>query len=73
MDLILYTSPGCVRCKLVKQMLDKHNVSYIEISDKQVAIDKGLEQAPALEVDGKLIDQYNLVLDWLREHNYYSL
>lgn len=71
-NVILY-STGCVRCNLVKKMLDVHNVPYKEITDKQIMIEKDFENAPVLEVDNKVIEEYNMILLWLRENGYYSL
>lgn len=71
-NVILY-STDCIRCKLIKKMLDAHNVSYQEITDKQIMIEKDFENAPVLEVDGKVIEEYNLILSWLKENEYYSL
>lgn len=62
-QITLYSSPECVRCQLVKQMLDEHNVQYEE---------KEIQHVPALEVDGRVIDEYSNVLMWLKENNYYS-
>jgi hypothetical protein len=54
-------------------MLDVHNVPYKEITDKQIMIEKDFENAPVLEVDNKVIEEYNMILLWLRENGYYSL
>ena len=72
--IILYSSSECTRCQLVKQMLNHHKVKYKEIlDDKQLMISKGFEGVPVIEVDGKIIDEYVSVLDWLRQNGYYSL
>lgn len=71
-NIILY-STDCVRCSLVKKMLDAHNVTYQEINDKQVMVEKGFESAPVLEVDDKVIEDYALILSWLENNGYYSL
>ena len=71
--IILYTLVDCPRCVLVKQMLDKHNVQYKEIQDRQLMIDLGFTEAPVLKVDGKTIETYPSVLAWLEDNNYYSL
>lgn len=70
--IILYSSLECIRCKLVKQMLDIHNVQYEEITDKEIMIEKEFDELPMMEVDGKMLS-YGPILNWLREHNYYSL
>lgn len=71
-NVILY-STDCFRCNLVKKMLDTHNVSYKEIKDKQIMIEKDFENVPVLEVDGKIIEEYNMILLWLKENGYYFL
>jgi hypothetical protein len=55
-------------------MLDVHNVQYTEVKDnKELALAKEIIEYPAIEVDGKIIDEYANVLSWLRQNNYYSL
>ena len=71
-DIILYSMDGCIRCQLVKQILDLHNVQYIKINDMQVFEEKELENFPVLEVDGKIME-YHAILTWLKQNNYYSL
>lgn len=71
-SIILYSSNECARCKLVKQMLDIHNVRYTEINDKRIMIDKEIENVPALEINEKIME-YQEVLTWLQQNNYYSL
>lgn len=72
--IILYSSSGCLRCRLIKLMLESHNVEYIEVKDnKQLMIERGFESAPVLEIDGKVIDDYGNILAWLEDNNYYSL
>ena len=59
--IILYSSSGCLRCRLIKLMLESHNVEYIEVKDnKQLMIERGFESAPVLEVDGKVIGFVNV-------------
>jgi hypothetical protein len=54
-------------------MLDTNNVEYTEQTNRQIMIEKELLEMPALEVDGKIIDEYSMVLHWLRQNNYYTL
>lgn len=72
-QIILYSSSECVRCRLVKQLLDTHRVQYTEIKDdKQLMLDKGFTEAPGVEVDGKIIDTYTSVLGWISRNGWYS-
>ena len=70
--IILYTSDTCQRCAIVKQMLDIHSVHYTEITDREYAVSLGLEEVPAIEIDGKIISEYTSVLSWLEQNGYYS-
>lgn len=72
-NLILYTSDECFRCNTVKKMLNTKNVTYEEITDKQLMVEKNLYSVPAIECDGKIIDDYTSVLSWLKRNGYYSL
>ena len=72
--ITLYSLSECRRCGIVKQMLDVHNVQYEEITDNRPLMEeKDIQRAPAIEVDGKIIDEYVYVLEWLKNNNYYSL
>jgi glutaredoxin len=64
--LILYSSSECLRCKIVKNMMDIHGIEYTEIlDDKPLMLDKGLEEVPAMEINGELLSTYREVLMWV--------
>lgn len=71
--VILYTSETCPRCKIVKDMLNIHSVQYEEITDRELILSMDLESVPAIEVGDTLIDNYVMVLNWLRQNGYYNL
>lgn len=70
--ITLYTSDTCHRCKTVKHMLNIHSVEYNEITDRDFILSLDLAEVPAIEVDGKIIDEYSSVLAWLKKNGYYS-
>ena len=73
-DIKLYSSSECIRCSLVKTMLNIHDVEYTEIKDnKELALAKEIEEYPSIEVDGNIIDGYQRVLMWLENNGWYSL
>ena len=73
MDIKLYSSSECIRCSLIKTMLNIHDVEYVEIKDdKELTAKKGIEEYPSIEVDGKIIDGYSRVLMWLEDNRWYS-
>ena len=55
MDIIFY-STDCPKCKILKKKLDSKNLTYSLVDDVDVMLDLGLMSAPALSVDGKLMD-----------------
>ena len=71
-DKIILYSTGCERCKMVKKMLDAHQVCYEEVNDKQIMIDEGFEQAPVLKVNDRVIENFNSILIWLEDNGCYS-
>ena len=71
--VILYTISTCSRCPIIKQMFDNCKVPYEEIEiDKQTAEEKGFEEMPILEVDGKMLE-FGPMITWLQESEYYSV
>ena len=71
-QIILYTSDTCHRCQTVKRMLDVHSVAYDEVTDKNLMLSLDLIEVPAIDIDGKIIDEYPSVLAWLEKNGYYS-
>jgi len=48
---VLY-STGCPQCNVLKEKLKAANIDYIEVTDKDTIIAKGITKVPVLEVDG---------------------
>lgn len=71
MNIKLY-STHCGHCQTIALLLKKKNLSYEEIyvdptkpEEVQIIANLGLNSAPALVVDGKVMD-YRTAFDWLR-------
>lgn len=60
MDIIFY-STDCPKCKILKKKLDSKNLTYSLVDDVDAMLDLGLMSAPALSVDGKLMDFSNAI------------
>ena len=52
MDLTVLYSTGCPQCNVLKEKLKAANIDYIEVTDKDTIIAKGIIKVPVLEVDG---------------------
>lgn len=66
MNIILYSTPTCPKCKILDKKLSAKNISYIKEMDEQILITKGLTFVPWLEVDGQMMD-FNQANKWINE------
>lgn len=67
-SVVLY-STGCPQCKALERKLDKAGITYDVVSDVDEMLRLGLKSAPALSVDGEVMDFKNAVkwvVDWER-------
>ena len=55
MSVILY-STHCSRCNILESKLKEKNIEFEEVNDVDLMIEKGIQIAPALEVDGEILD-----------------
>lgn len=55
-EKIIFHSSHCPRCKVLEAKLKQKGIQYEENNNVDVMIAKGLTMAPALEVDGKMLD-----------------
>lgn len=62
--VILY-STGCPKCNVLKRKLDESCTTYTTETDVDKMISLGISSAPALGVDGKILD-FKQAIDWLR-------
>ena len=62
-DVVLF-STGCPRCNVLKQKLDNAGISYETKTDVDEMLDLGILFAPALKVDGEILD-FSKAVAWL--------
>lgn len=65
MNVIIYTVPDCGFCKVLKLKMDAKQISYQEINDIELLIEKGFTQAPVLEIDGTM-KNYKQAMEWVK-------
>lgn len=63
----LYTI-GCPNCKVLERKLNDLKIEYDTITDENEMIKLGIQTAPMLEVDGRMLDFVNAI-KWIRENN----
>lgn len=66
MNVILYSTPTCPKCKILGKKLDAKNIPYIKEMNEQILSAKGLSFVPWLEVDGQMMD-FNTANKWINE------
>lgn len=69
MKIILY-STGCPKCNVLKKKLEMRGIEYEESGDIDFLIERGIMQAPVLNVNGVLLDFVEAnkwINDWKRE------
>jgi len=66
MNVIIYTTPICVFCKMAKQFFRDNNVEFteIDVAEDEVAREKMFESSgqmgvPVIDIDGKIVVGFN--------------
>lgn len=67
MEIIFY-STHCPRCAILEKKLKQKNIEYIENNDVAEMLRIGLSVAPALKVDGELMN-FKTAVNWINEYN----
>lgn len=68
-SIIVYSSPTCPRCKMLKMELAKKGVEYEDYNieeDPEKAKALGISQIPVLSVNGELFD-FKKGIAWVKE------
>ena len=61
-------STGCPQCNVLKEKLKAANIDYIEVTDKDTIIAKGITKVPVLEVDGIKME-LSAANDWIKSRS----
>ena len=62
---IIFHSSHCPRCLILEKKLKEKGIMYKENNDIDIMLSKGLETAPALEIDG-VMKSYKEAVEWLK-------
>ena len=64
--MIKMYSTHCPKCKVLSMKLAQKGIDFTEIDDMEEMQNLGLKSAPALDIDGKILD-FNAAIAWVRE------
>lgn len=65
MNQVVLYSNHCVQCKVLEDLLKKHNIKYSVVDDVNTMLKLGLTHMPVLEIDGRFMqfkDAYNYII-----------
>ena len=65
-DKIIFFSTHCPKCKVVEMKLKQKNINYEECNDVEYMLSLGLKSAPALSVNGNLLE-FAAAVKWVNE------
>lgn len=61
----LYTT-NCPKCKVLEKKLEEKNIKFEICENVDVMLEKGMMQAPYLEIDNELLD-FSKAIKWINE------
>lgn len=66
--ITVYTSPNCIKCKILKSQLEGANINYAE-SENYNELPKGMLSLPVVKVDDAFLT-FELAIIWIeRQRN----
>ena len=66
-QIILYKTPTCPKCKVLKKKLEDKGIEFTENEDIDEMLSMGIMNAPTLSVNGELLDFMSAV-DWVKNY-----
>jgi predicted DsbA family dithiol-disulfide isomerase len=68
MQITLYSSPTCPKCKVIEAKFKKKNIEVIKEIDEEVIMGKGLKSIPWVQLqDGSMLD-FKAANDWINNY-----
>lgn len=67
MEVIFY-STNCPKCKVLMTKMKQKGINYKEINDIEFMLSKGIKSAPAIEIDGRIMD-FSESVKWVSDYS----
>lgn len=68
MQVILYSSPTCPKCKIIETKFKKKNIEVIKEIDENVITSKGLKSIPWVQFQDGTMLNFKAANDWINEY-----
>lgn len=65
MNVILYTTPSCGICRMVKIKLQQKEINYVEKDAENIADKLDVQSAPILQVDNIFLTTPTDIVSWI--------
>lgn len=65
MNIILYKTTTCPKCKVAKMKLEQKGIPFVEEMNVDVMTSRGITTIPTLSVDGKLYKDIRAIVDFI--------
>lgn len=62
--MVIFYSTNCPKCKILEAKLKQKGIAYTENNDVEEMEKKGLQSAPALEVNGEILE-FGAAVKWV--------
>lgn len=67
MNVVVWSTPGCPRCKGLMQQLKSKGIEFEDNNNADELVAKGFTTAPVLQVDDKFFVGKD-IYTWMQEH-----
>lgn len=64
--MITLYSTHCPKCRILERKLQEKHIVYDEVNDVQVMVEKGMTEAPMLQIDGVALN-FSEAIAWLNK------
>lgn len=64
--MITLYSTHCPKCRILERKLQEKHIAYDEVNDVQVMVEKGMTEAPMLQIDGVALN-FSEAIAWLNK------
>lgn len=68
MEVIIYTLQNCGNCMMLKRLLERVNIKFIEETNVDSIVAMGIKNFPQLSVNGELMD-FTKSCQWIKQQN----
>lgn len=67
-QVIIYTSPTCPKCEILKTKFKNKNIEYREINEYKTLIELGITEVPIVSINGVKMD-FVTANNWCNNYN----